>query len=269
MTPARPRPSLPFTVVPDGGVVHLVAGEDVRYSVRAGAVAPLLADVLRRCDGRTPLAHLLASLSPPEAAAVRGLLDRLASERVLLEGPVESAAAAGRYRAVVEGTGPLADRLAAAAPAGEPLAVLCQDTLDLHAALAFNRRCLRERVPGLWVTTGPGARGYVGPVVLPDAGPCLACLLGHFRRLSPAPRLHDALAAHGAAGGAFVPLPFPAVGLDLLAALAGWKIEQLSRSPLPSAVFRLHALELDTMEVGVHRVFPDPFCRECADARMA
>ena len=44
--------------------------------------------------------------------------------------------------------------------------------------------------PWLWVSTGAMSRGYVSPVFLPDAGPCLGCLLRHGRLLSPAREIH-------------------------------------------------------------------------------
>lgn len=148
-------------------------------------------------------------------------------------------------------------------------AILSQDSLDPHGALEFNRRCLRGRGPWLWVTTGPADRGYVSPVFLPDAGPCLACLLGHFQRLSPAPHLYDALVRHAQQGGPFAAAAFPPEGLTILEQLVRWKLEQLNRSPTPAAVFQLHVLELETMEVSVHRVFLDPTCPECSDDRLA
>ena len=55
----------------------------------------------------------------------------------------------------------------------------------------------------------------------------------------------------------------------MLEQLVRWKLDQL-RQPLPvAAVFRLHVLELATMEVTAHRVLLDPTCPECAHARLA
>src|SRR5208282_5523498 len=83
---------------------------------------------------------------------------------------------------------------------GPPLPVLCQDRLDYDEVLRFNRRCLETGTPWLWASTGPMNRAYVSPLFLPDAGPCLNCLLLHFRRLSPVPDLYEALATHARMG---------------------------------------------------------------------
>jgi hypothetical protein len=64
-------------------------------------------------------------------------------------------------------------------------------------------------------------------------------------------------------GGQFAAAPFPEAGLVILEELARWKIEQLSQPLPPAAVFRLHVLELATMEVSVHRVLSDPTCHDC------
>src|SRR5207302_4177333 len=122
------------------------------------------------------------------------------------------------------------------------LPVLCQDTLDYDEALDFNRRCLAGARPWLWVSTGPLVRGLVSPVFLPDAGPCLACLLRHFRRLSPIPELYDALIDHGRRRQAFTPVPFPSWGLAILGQLAQWKVELLAQSEAIAALYQLHVL---------------------------
>jgi bacteriocin biosynthesis cyclodehydratase domain-containing protein len=194
----------------------------------------------------------------------------LCGERILVEGPVEAAKAVGRYRPSVEGSGPLADRLRSFAEDLPPVAVLCQDTLDYRAALDYNRRCLRLGTgPWLWVTTGPASRGYVSPVLLPDAGPCLACLLRQFQRLSPVPHLYDALILHSERGGPFAAAEFPQGGLVILEQVVRWKIERLGQDPPAETIYRLHVLELETMELSVHRVFRDPTCPECSYAAYA
>jgi bacteriocin biosynthesis cyclodehydratase domain-containing protein len=265
--PARPRLALAFTVIADGGAVHLIAGEDVRYTLRAGEFARATAALLARCDGRNCLTELLAGLPQDAQSIATKLIERLAGERVLVDGPVEAAHQASAYQAFVEGRGPLVARLRAPqeeATPGRPLSILCQESLDHHQALEFNRRARKSRNPWLWVTTGPASRGYVSPVFLPDAGPCLECLVRHFQRLSPVPQLYDALSRHGAAGGEFAAAEFPPPGLAILEQLVRWKLDQLSWPMPPAAVFRLHVLELATMEVSVHRALLDPTCPECA-----
>jgi bacteriocin biosynthesis cyclodehydratase domain-containing protein len=259
-----------MTIISEDDHLHLICGEDVRYSIRADGLATPLAELLRKCDGRTPLHSLLEGLADEDQARARDLINRLWGERILVDGPVEAAQGAARYRAAAEGSGPLVQRLCSPAGDRPPIAVLCQETLDYRAALDFNRRCLRSPTcPWLWVTTGPSSRGYVSPVFLPDAGPCLACLLGQFQRLSPVPQLYDALRLHAERGGAFSAAEFPPRGLTILEQVVRWKIERLGEDPPSEAVFRLHVLELDTMEVSVHRVFRDPTCPECAHADMA
>lgn len=263
----RPRLSLPTTVIAAGDVVYLVAGEDVRYTVRAGSSAVQFADLLRQCDGRTDVVDLLRER--PDREQLRQYIQRLASERILVDGPVEYAAIAADYSPVIEGSEPWHDRFSSMPANGKSIALLCQDDLNYETAFEFNRRCLRAGTePWMWITTGPVSRGYVSPIFLPHAGPCLACLLRHFQRLSPLPQLYDALARHGQQGGRFAAAEFPVDGLIVLERVARWKIAQLRRQPPSPAVFRLHVLELETMEVQMHRVLADPTCPECADARL-
>jgi bacteriocin biosynthesis cyclodehydratase domain-containing protein len=266
----RPRLRLPFTVFATGDAVHLIAGEDVRYTVRAGAAAVELAALLKQCDGSRDVSEILQIASGEHRDLLGQLLQRLAGERVLVAGPVELAAPVARFRPVMEGCGPLLARFASAPGDADPIAVLCQDDLDYEVARQFNRRCLQAGTgPWLWITTGAASRGYVSPVFLPNAGPCLECLLRCFRRLSPAPQLYDALRLHAQQGGAFVPTDFPEQGLTVLEQTARWKIDCLSMQPPPPAVFRLHVLELETMELHAHRVYADPTCPECANDRLA
>ena len=265
--PPRPRLALPFTMIADGDNVHLIAGEDVRYTLRTDGCAEAFAALLSHCDGSRTVRDLLAELPEARRDFTQKLLVRLAGERILVEGPVEAAHRPGSYRSVVEGRGPLVDRLAGDSGGEQPVAILCQDALDHHATLEFNRRAIQSGSPWMWVTTGPASRGYVSPVFLPDAGPCLACLVRHFQRLSPVPQLYDALLRHGSEGGEFAAAEFPEAGLTMLEQLVRWKLDQLSRPLPPAAVFRLHVLELATMEVSVHRVLLDPICPECSPDR--
>ncbi len=198
---------------------------------------------------------------------MRGERRDAAGERVLVDGTAPEAHRNVEYRLVVEGTGPLLGSLrqseradgGAKHQAGS-LFVLCQDSLDYAAALRFNRRCRNDHVSWLWVTTGPMSRGYVSPVFLPDAGPCFGCLLGHFRRLSPAPELYDALLTDRAF---IAPTPFPDESAGILRQLVLWKLSVLQQENPPAALYRLHVLEVDSFEVTTHRVFIDPECPEC------
>jgi bacteriocin biosynthesis cyclodehydratase domain-containing protein len=144
--------------------------------------------------------------------------------------------------------------------------VLCQDTLDYDEALCFNRRRRGGSGPWLWATQGPMSRGYVSPVFLPDAGPCLACLLRHFETLSPAPELYRALRDHARRGLAVEPSPCPAEAAAVLVQLVLWKVRLLGEASPAAALYRLHALEAETLEVSSHRVFSDPECPDCTGA---
>ena len=132
--------------------------------------------------------------------------------------------------------------------------MFCQDRLDYHEALRFNRRCLETGTPWLWATTGPMGRAYVSPLFLPDAGPCLACLLNHFRRLSPAPDFYDDLSAHAAAGRPIAPVPFPGPAVEIVRQLIVWKAGLTGEPEAPAALYRLHVLEVGSLEVTSHRV---------------
>jgi bacteriocin biosynthesis cyclodehydratase domain-containing protein len=259
---------LPFTFLSAPDRVRLVAGEDFRYTLSGSGLEGWLPAWLAALDGLRTLDELLAALPPERRAAARQVVAHLCSERVVGEGPAAAAHPGRRYRLVPEGDAALAAGLEEPAePGAEPLPVLCQDRLDHAAALAFNARCLSGSAPWLWLTCGPLGRGYVSPVFLPDAGPCLACLLGHFRRLSPLPELYDELAEHARAGGLIAPSSFPAPGLAILQQLARWKAELLAEPQPSAALYRLHVLECRHLEVTAHDVFPDPECPACRGHR--
>jgi bacteriocin biosynthesis cyclodehydratase domain-containing protein len=262
-----PRLALPFTVLTAPGVVRLVAGEDFRYSLSAPNLDEWLPGLLARCEGRLSLDNLLRELPEERRAQAKTLLERLYGERVLVDGTASDAHHAGSYRLVVEGQGPLIAQLSPVADApGSDVHVICQDRLDLDVALRFNRRRLEEPSPWLWVSSGAMARGYVSPVFLPDAGPCLHCLLRTFRTLSPAPELYDALLDYVRRGQPVEPVPFPEEALTVLAGIVRWKVRMLSQPDPPAALYRLHVVEADSLEVSTHRVFRDPECPDCGRA---
>lgn len=262
----RLRLALPFTVIREPGVVRLVAGEDHRYTLRAPGVEGWLPPLLERLDQGAVVDELLAVTPVEQRAAADALLRRLLGERVLVEdGP--RLAAARRFDVQAEGEGEVFTRLARAPRVdqvgGEPLAVLAQDRLDLARALDWHAACLAAGRAALWVTTGPLGRGFVGPLLLPREGACLACLLARFRGLSPAPELQDALVAHARRGGEVRATPFPARGEAILAELALWKVELAAAELPPPALFRLHVLDAATLATSEHRLGRDPACEVC------
>ena len=266
----QPRLATPMTIVANEGYVHLIAGEDTRYTLTAGDFATLFANLLRSCDGSQSVDDLLERLpleSRPQGAI---LIQRLYGERVLIDGGPEELGrvSAAEYQIHAEGEGPLVARLHDP-PSGKPrLSVLCQSGLDFHSARQFNTRCRQSESPWLWVSTGATERAYVSPVFLANAGPCLTCLLRTFQRLSPAPMLYDVLVDHGKQGGEFQSAPISERVLTILEELVRWKCESFRQVRPVIPVFRLHVLEMATMEVSVHRVFRDPTCPACSHANL-
>ncbi len=269
--PLRPCLAPGFSILPGPDRVRLVAGEDFRYTLTGPGLETWLPAWLAEMDGLRVLDDLLALLPPERRDPAAQLLARLYGERVVLDGPAAAAHAPAHYSLRPEGTGRLAEGLKAMvsgmAEGTRGVAVLAQDRLDYDEARRFNRRCLEGKEPWLWVTCGPLSRGYVSPVFLPDAGPCLACLLDHFERLSPAPEIYADLAEHCRQGRPLAPAPFPEREIRILLELAAWKAGLLEQAEPPAALFRLHVLEAAALEVTAHRVFADPECGECRGRR--
>lgn len=255
--------AVPFTVIPEPGCVRLIGGEDLRYTLRGPEVEQWLPPLVDALAAGAARAEALARVPPAHRGSAEALLARLADERVLVVAAARPSPAP--YRAAVRGEGPLADALRVQSPpapasAAPELLVLAQETMDLGAALAFDREARGSAAAWMWVTTGPVARAFVSPVFLADGGPCLGCLVTAFRRLSPAPELYDALLAHGARGGAFAPAPAAAEATLALAALAAWKARALAEPDAPAAIFELHVLELASFTVSAHPLAIDPDC---------
>jgi len=274
------------TVIAAERVVHLIAGEDFRFTIQTGDATEVIARVLPGCQGDRPLADLLTGLNPAQRDLALRIVDRLRSERMLFDGPplpppetpwqieIEGASIlAQRARELWPSTaGALCQFLGGSTtpnnpnPAGVSLVrVLVQQDLDLAQVLEFNRRQLAgEAEAWLWVTTGPLSRGYVSPVILKRGRPCLECLLRHFRRLSPAPQLYDALERPGEPAQ-FVPGE-PAEPLArIVLEIAGWKLRRLGQAPAAASQFALHVVEAETLETALHPVWLDPTCPGCGD----
>jgi bacteriocin biosynthesis cyclodehydratase domain-containing protein len=261
-----PRLAWPFTILTGRDTVRLVAGEDFRYTLTGSGLDVWLPDWLKQLDGRTTLDDAIGQLPEDLHATARELVARLYGERVLVDGSATDVHKPVRYRLAVEGSAawvwqpPPEDQ----DPTAKSLPVLCQDRLDYDEALHFNRRCLLSRTPWLWATTGPMSRAYVSPFFLPNAGPCLSCLLYHFRRLSPAPYLYDEIAKHSRSGREVVPVPFPKPAIAMVQQMLLWKAALANEELANAALYRLHVLELAGMEVTSHRVWIDPECPECS-----
>ncbi|MBA3542094.1 MAG: TOMM precursor leader peptide-binding protein [Deltaproteobacteria bacterium] len=238
----------------------LIASEDVRYRLGVDGDPGWLRDVLVRCDGRSTLAEILAMTAPDDRSDASAILERLYEERVMLDGSAAQAhvAAPAAYR--VTGHGALAERLQDGATSDAVLEVFAQDRLDLAALLAHNARAIAERRRWMWVTTGPGERAYVGPLIVPDAGPCAMCLVVHFKRLSPVPAIYDALLAHAAP---IAVAEFPVAAVEVTAALARWKLGLVAEPVAPAALYALHVIERGDLTIASHVPLADPECAGC------
>jgi bacteriocin biosynthesis cyclodehydratase domain-containing protein len=263
MADRRPRLALPFTILPGTDSVRLVAGEDFRYTLTGPGLESWLPAWLASLDGRTPLEQAVARLPEQLHATASQLADRLYGERVLVDGVAEDAHAPTRWGLEIRGSAGWASGWIPQTVDANALPTLCQDRLDYDEALQFNRHCLESRTPWLWASTGPMGRAYISPLFLPDAGPCFGCLLNHFRRLSPAGELYDALADHARRGGEIAPVPFPQPAVAIVQQLLLWKAKLAEEPQAHAALYRLHVLEVATLEVTSHRVFIDPDCGEC------
>lgn len=264
----RPRLSLPYTILTAPDTVRLVAGEDSRYTLTGPGVETWFPGLLANLDGRRSLHEILPLLSANDREPALKLIERLYGERILSEGPVMAAHPAQPYLLAITGTGKLASCLPRATDSTLPcLSLLCQDRLDYDEALHFNRRCLSGVTPWLWATSGPMERGFVSPIFLPDAGPCLACLIRQFQRLSPAPEIYSHLIDHAQRGQPIEPVPFPDQGIEILKALVCWKAALLSQLDPEAALYRLHVLEVATLEVTAHQVLKDPECPDCGEGK--
>jgi bacteriocin biosynthesis cyclodehydratase domain-containing protein len=187
-----------------------------------------------------------------------------------VDGPASAAHRAHVHPIDVSGDGAWCDRLKqhATSDAGGPrLRILCQTTLNYLAPLDANRQARRAGEFFIWVSSGALDRAYVSPLFLPNAGPCFACLLRTFQRLSPAPEIYDALIEHGRAAGAFASFELPADAADVLHGLVLWKLAQAALEQPAGGLYRLHVLERASMEVSTHRVFADAECPECREGR--
>lgn len=255
----RPRLAPGFTLVADAGAVWLVAGEDVRYRLEPGGDPAWLVDAIGRCDGTRALDAIVAEVPGERQADAREAITGLYEERVLVDGtPVHAHAAALGVRVV--GDSRIAELVRAAVPAGEGIEVLVQDSLDHAALLRHNTAALAARRRWMWISTGAASRAYVGPLFVPGAGPCAACLLVHFKRLSPAPALYDALLDHP---GPFAPAELSPAFERAVAAHAAWKLELASRPVGHAALYTLHVLEDADRTVTSHVPIADPECAAC------
>jgi bacteriocin biosynthesis cyclodehydratase domain-containing protein len=255
--------SIPITLLVDKDKLWLVAGEDVRYSLSVEEPEDLM-ELLRNCDGSGRLGLSLSEATPQRRAKWEQILEQLYSERVLVEAAPHEIPCEPPMGFLVLGENDLATDVSKAVvsePSTDPIRVFCQEDMNYGRALEFNRRAVKEGFRWVWLTSGPSDRAYVGPLMLPSAGPCLDCLFHHFRRLSPEPDLFNALCT--ASKSTFAPVCFPQEGRSMLAALARWKLSLVGQKPANPALYSLHVLERSSLTVSQHPVFVNPDCPTC------
>ncbi|MEM7151645.1 MAG: TOMM precursor leader peptide-binding protein [Myxococcota bacterium] len=255
-------PVAPLTVVPQPGCVRVLAGEDLRFTVRGEGLETWLPAVLAALGPGVSGTEASAHAPLAQRNDALEILARLTTERLLVEQASSKPTAALTVEVV--GEGPLASRLRDQLPApdtgasGAPrLSLIVQSTLDYRWAREADLRAASEGHWRLWVSDGAAARGWVGPVMRPEGGPCLDCLLTAFERLSPEPELWRALLEHP---GPFATSTVPEAARDILCRITAWKLSGATESDVPAAVHRLHVLELATFEVNSHVVPVDPDC---------
>lgn len=190
------------------------AGVDRPLAMFPGMTAPLERVVLGLQAGvPEPVARLLGEEAGASAEAIDALLNALVPALLPLRNTGSAAVDAPRS-ALVEGTGPTAERIGGLLaelgirsypPAEEPAVVV----LVAHYAMEPERhgRWLRRDVPHLPVVFSD-TEVRVGPLVAPGDGPCLSCLEHHRIDADPA---------------------WPAIAIQLLRHLAATETEPVSR----------------------------------------
>jgi hypothetical protein len=240
--PRRPRLALPFTIVTGPDTVRLVAGEDFRYTLTGAGLDRWLPGWLDGLDGRTPLDEVLNRLPADYRPPARQLVERLSGERVLIDGTAADAHRPSPWRLVPTGSAGWAAQWQPASETNAPaLPALCQDRLDYDEAVRSNREYRETGTPWLWASTGAMGRAYISPLFLPDA----------------------ALAAHAREGRPITPTPFPAPAVAIVHQLLLWKAVLAAEPEAHAALYRLHVLEVATLEISSHRLLVDPECIEC------
>ena len=259
-------PALPLTIASDGGAVWLVAGEDLRWTIEGPAVERWLPVALEGLDGDRTLNEVIETLDAAARPHARDVLRALEEERVLIE--VSTVAAPADWGLEITGDRLLTDAIRARldpAPndgAGvDKIVIHAQRTLDYSEARRIAAEVSERGEHYLWVTLGPRTRAFVSPVFAPGRGPCVGCLHGAFRRLSPIPELYDVLAEHSTSGGEFTDAEVAPEFLDAVASHIAWKMALLREPLVPSAPYRLHVLEWVTGEISSHPVRVDPDCQ--------
>lgn len=261
--------AFPFTIISKQNTVKLVAGEDYRYTLTGANLDSWLPSLLAKIDGNNPTKEILENLDETLKQQALAILERLYGERVLIENFLLKTNPKEDYKLKIFGSGKVFELLQNVAEkesnksSQKVIKILCQDRLDYQQILTFNQQRLAENSLFLWVSYGAMTRGFVSPIFFPNIGACLACLITQFKRLSPAPEIYQDLIEHTQDLKNINAVNFPDYGVKMLEQLVLWKLSLLQQAELPASIYRLHVLEISSLEISSHQVFIAPDCPEC------
>lgn len=261
--------AFPFTIISKQNAVKLVAGEDYRYTLTGLNLDSWLPSLLAKIDGNNPTKEILENLDETLKQQALAILERLYGERVLIENFLLKTNPKEDYKLKIFGSGKVFELLQNVAEkesnksSQKVIKILCQDRLDYQQILTFNQQRLAENSLFLWVSYGAMTRGFVSPIFFPNIGACLACLITQFKRLSPAPEIYQDLIEHTQDLKNINAVNFPDYGVKMLEQLVLWKLSLLQQAELPASIYRLHVLEISSLEISSHQVFIAPDCPEC------
>ncbi|MFY9227376.1 MAG: hypothetical protein WAQ98_32190 [Blastocatellia bacterium] len=261
--------AFPFTIISKQNTVKLVAGEDYRYTLTGANLDSWLPSLLVKIDGNTSTKEILENFDEPLKQQALAILERLYGERVLIENFLLKTNLIENYKLKIFGSGKVFELLQNVAEkessksSQKTVKILCQDRLDYQQILNFNQQRLAENSLFLWVSYGAMTRGFVSPIFFPNIGACLACLITQFKRLSPAPEIYQDLIEHTQDLKNINAVSFPDYGVNMLEQLVLWKLSLLQQAELPASIYRLHVLEISSLEISSHQVFIAPDCPEC------
>lgn len=261
--------AFPFTIITKQNTVKLIAGEDYRYTLTGANLDSWLPSLLAKIDGNKLTKEILENFDEPLKEQALAILERLYGERVLIENVVLKIATKENYKLEIFGSGKVYNLLQNLAEkdfnkdSKNIIKILCQDRLDYQEILNFNQQRLMENSLFLWVSYGAMTRGFVSPIFFPNIGACLSCLITQFKHLSPTPEIYQELIEHAQSSKTIQAVNFPDYGVKMLEQLVLWKLSLLQETELPASIYRLHVLEISSLEISSHQVFIAPDCPGC------
>lgn len=254
----------PVTVVPAGRKIHLIAGEDLRFSLSGEGIDRWLPQTMRELEEALTVDELLERVPPEFRANATSVLTRLCDEGLLRIQPELPPKALDRAVSVRGDADFLPELPVDWRKASDGLTVFCQDTLGRETALRAALECRAAGRPFLWVSSGAHARAFVSPVFSTLGRPCLACLFAVSDSLGPVPELHSALREHDARGGALAKAAMSPAQRAFLSSLVVWKVSTWQDGNI-LASSKLHVVEWVDGSVESYSVRREPACAGCGD----